>query len=59
MRILSYNKPVLVNNPEAICRNAVDRSEGGLLEINIGDFGSDSLLTYIAERFSSNSSFDF
>ncbi|CAA0409337.1 unnamed protein product [Arabidopsis thaliana] len=52
MRILSYNKPVLVNNPEAICRNAVDRSEGGLLEINIGDFGSDSLLTYIAERSS-------
>ncbi|VVB07128.1 unnamed protein product [Arabis nemorensis] len=34
---------------EAICRHAVDRSQGGLLEIRIEGFGSDSLLTYIAD----------
>ncbi|CAA7024595.1 unnamed protein product [Microthlaspi erraticum] len=35
-----------------ICRQVVDRSEGGLVEIKIGNFGYDSLLTYIADRFS-------
>ncbi|KFK33579.1 hypothetical protein AALP_AA5G032200 [Arabis alpina] len=35
-----------------MCHNLVDRSKGGLVEINIGDFGSDSLLTYIAYRSS-------
>ncbi|XP_024010097.1 F-box protein SKIP19 [Eutrema salsugineum] len=38
---------------ESMCRHAIDRSEGGLVEINIGDFGSDSLLTYIADRLKS------
>ncbi|KFK21939.1 hypothetical protein AALP_AAs56901U000700 [Arabis alpina] len=33
-----------------LCRNAVDRSEGGLVDINIGNIGSDSLLDYIADR---------
>ncbi|CAA7047002.1 unnamed protein product [Microthlaspi erraticum] len=37
---------------EAMCCHAVDRSQGGLLEIKIEGFGSDSLLTYIANRSS-------
>ncbi|CDY22112.1 BnaA09g01410D [Brassica napus] len=36
-------------NPEIICRHAVDRSQGGLVEINIWHFGTDSLLNYIAD----------
>ncbi|XP_010440337.1 PREDICTED: putative F-box/LRR-repeat protein 9 [Camelina sativa] len=35
-----------------MCLNAVDLSRGGLLEINIKNFGSDSLLTYVADRSS-------
>ncbi|CAN8246195.1 unnamed protein product [Cochlearia groenlandica] len=35
-----------------VCRRAVDRSEGGLVEINIGEFGTDELLSYIADRSS-------
>lgn len=34
-----------------MCRHAVDRSEGGLVEIRM-NIGSDSLLEYIADRFS-------
>ncbi|KAG7533944.1 hypothetical protein ISN45_Aa08g015330 [Arabidopsis thaliana x Arabidopsis arenosa] len=37
---------------EAMYRYAVDISRGGLLEINFVDIGSDSLLTYIANRSS-------
>ncbi|KAF8112016.1 hypothetical protein N665_0069s0042 [Sinapis alba] len=37
---------------EAMCRRAVDLSQGGLLEININYFGTDSLLAYIADRSS-------
>ncbi|VVB07874.1 unnamed protein product [Arabis nemorensis] len=37
---------------EAICRHAVDRSEGGLVEIMLTNFVTDSLLTYIADRSS-------
>ncbi|CAH8278994.1 unnamed protein product [Arabidopsis lyrata] len=37
---------------DAMCRHAVDLSRGGLLEIYIEFFGSDSLLTYIADRSS-------
>lgn len=37
---------------EAMCRRAVDLSQGGLLEIKIEYFGSDSLLAYIANRSS-------
>ncbi|VVB07871.1 unnamed protein product [Arabis nemorensis] len=33
-----------------MCRQAVDRSEGGLVEIKIGNFGGDSLVSYIADR---------
>ena len=38
-------------NPEIMCRHAVDRSQGGLVEINIWYFGTDSLLNYVADRF--------
>ncbi|XP_048595229.1 F-box protein SKIP19-like [Brassica napus] len=37
-------------NLEIMCRHAVDRSQGGLLEIDISCFGTDSLLNYIADR---------
>ncbi|XP_048625557.1 F-box protein SKIP19-like [Brassica napus] len=37
-------------NREIMWRHAVDRSQGGLLEIDISCFGSDSLLNYIADR---------
>ncbi|XP_048633521.1 putative F-box/LRR-repeat protein 23 [Brassica napus] len=37
---------------EAMCRRAVDLSQGGLLEINIEYVGTDSLLAYIADRSS-------
>ncbi|EOA34646.1 hypothetical protein CARUB_v10022210mg [Capsella rubella] len=33
-----------------LCRHAVDRSQGGLLEINFGAFATDELITYVAER---------
>ncbi|CAG7859769.1 unnamed protein product, partial [Brassica rapa] len=39
-------------NLEFMCRHAVDRSQGGLVEINIWHFGTDSLLNYIADRSS-------
>uniref|UniRef100_A0A1J3IE12 Putative F-box protein n=1 Tax=Noccaea caerulescens TaxID=107243 RepID=A0A1J3IE12_NOCCA len=36
---------------DCLCRQAVDRSEGGLFELDISDFvGDDSLLAYIADR---------
>ncbi|CAH8361081.1 unnamed protein product [Eruca vesicaria subsp. sativa] len=37
---------------KAMCCHAVDRSEGGLVEIDILYFGTDSLLNYIADRSS-------
>ncbi|CAH8273268.1 unnamed protein product [Arabidopsis lyrata] len=39
------------------CRDAVDLSQGGLLEIKIDRFVSDSLLSYIADRSSNLKSF--
>ncbi|CAG7859810.1 unnamed protein product, partial [Brassica rapa] len=39
-------------NLEIMCRHAVDLSQGGLLEIDISCFGTDSLLNYIADRSS-------
>ncbi|KAF3561878.1 hypothetical protein DY000_02010977 [Brassica cretica] len=39
-------------NLETMCRHAVDRSQGGLVEIDIWHFGTDSLLSYIADRSS-------
>ncbi|EOA18453.1 hypothetical protein CARUB_v10006997mg [Capsella rubella] len=42
---------------EKMCRNAVDRSKGGLVEIRIGNFGNDELLNYIADRSSNLRSF--
>ncbi|VYS61748.1 unnamed protein product [Arabidopsis thaliana] len=35
---------------ESMCRHIVDLSQGGLLEINIEHFVSDSLLSYIVDR---------
>ncbi|KAF8116455.1 hypothetical protein N665_0017s0015 [Sinapis alba] len=40
-------------NLEMMCRHAVDRSQGGLVEIDILHFCTDSLLNYIADRSSS------
>ncbi|KAF8052686.1 hypothetical protein N665_1520s0004 [Sinapis alba] len=37
---------------EIMCRHAVDRSQGGLLDIDIWYFGTDELLNYIADRSS-------
>ncbi|CAH8276926.1 unnamed protein product [Arabidopsis lyrata] len=37
---------------ESMCRHAVDRSQGGLVEIDIWHFGTDDLLNYIADRSS-------
>ncbi|CAA7024593.1 unnamed protein product [Microthlaspi erraticum] len=42
-----------------MCRQAIDRSDGGMVEINIGRFGTDSLLTYIADRSSNLRSLKF
>ncbi|KAF2589876.1 hypothetical protein F2Q70_00042006 [Brassica cretica] len=36
---------------EKLCRHAVDLSQGELVEIDIWHFGSDSLLSYVADRF--------
>ena len=40
----------LVLNLEMMCRHAVDRTQGGLVEIDIWHFGTDSLLSFIADR---------
>ncbi|KAL1219996.1 F-box protein SKIP19 [Cardamine amara subsp. amara] len=37
---------------EIMCRHAVDRSQGGLVEIDIWHFGTDNLLKYIADSSS-------
>ncbi|CAF1924100.1 BnaC05g05260D [Brassica napus] len=37
---------------EKMCRHAVDRSQGGLVEIHPWNFCTNSLLSYIAHRFS-------
>ncbi|XP_073058510.1 F-box protein SKIP19-like [Primulina eburnea] len=37
-------------DPEIICRHAVDRSLGQLLDINVEYFGTDDLLHYISKR---------
>ncbi|XP_051141211.1 putative F-box/LRR-repeat protein 23 [Andrographis paniculata] len=39
-------------NIEIMCREAVDRSQGQLTDINIGYFGTDELILYISERCS-------
>ena len=36
---------------ESMCRHAVDRSHGGLVDINIEYFGTDNLLKYITDRY--------
>ncbi|CAH8385808.1 unnamed protein product [Eruca vesicaria subsp. sativa] len=44
----------LVYDPKYVtmCRHAVERSQGGLVEIDISYFGTDSLLNYIADSSS-------
>ncbi|CAL2252340.1 unnamed protein product [Prunus armeniaca] len=37
-------------NLDAMCRHAVDRSCGGLVDVNIEHFGDDDLLKYITDR---------
>ncbi|EFH50929.1 predicted protein [Arabidopsis lyrata subsp. lyrata] len=49
MRNLIRDRGML--DPLAImCRHAVDRSEGGLVKIHLGNFVNDDLLDYIADR---------
>jgi hypothetical protein len=36
---------------EEMCRHAVDRSCGQLVDINVGNFGTDELLRHIADRY--------
>ncbi|GMN38428.1 hypothetical protein TIFTF001_007669 [Ficus carica] len=51
---LLWRRINVVNDREAavgrLCRHAVDRSCGGLLDINIDYFGTDDLLEYITDR---------
>ncbi|KFK33629.1 hypothetical protein AALP_AA5G038300 [Arabis alpina] len=44
---------------DGMCRHAIDRSQGGLVEINLGKCCSDSLLDYIADRSSNLRSLEF
>ncbi|KAL1188340.1 F-box protein SKIP19 [Cardamine amara subsp. amara] len=37
---------------EIMCRHAIDRSQGGLVEIDVWEFGTDELLNYIADSSS-------
>ncbi|CAH8273265.1 unnamed protein product [Arabidopsis lyrata] len=49
MRSLIRDRGML--DPLAImCRHAVDRSQGGLVKIHLGNFVNDDLLDYIADR---------
>ncbi|KAL0877817.1 hypothetical protein Bca101_027526 [Brassica carinata] len=52
-KINMINSGDLGLNLEIMCRHAVDRSQGGLVEIDIWHFGTDELLNYIAD-WSSN-----
>ncbi|CAG7881694.1 unnamed protein product [Brassica rapa] len=48
-KIVMHNVEDLRYNLDIMCRHAVDRSQGGLVEIEIWDFGTDSLVNYIAD----------
>ncbi|CAE6137783.1 unnamed protein product [Arabidopsis arenosa] len=48
----SGNRDIFKYDLESMCRHAVDRSQGGLLEIDIEYFGTDKLLDYIADSSS-------
>lgn len=39
------------NKLDMMCRHAVDRSSGNLVDINIEYFGTDELLEYITHRY--------
>ncbi|KAL0675288.1 hypothetical protein Bca4012_003269 [Brassica carinata] len=47
-KIVMHNVEDLGYNLDIMYRHAVDRSQGGLVEIEIWDFGTDSLVNYIA-----------
>ncbi|VVB07876.1 unnamed protein product [Arabis nemorensis] len=51
-KINHVNPEYMHDHNEVRLRDAVDRSEGGLVEIRIRNFGTDSILAYIADRFS-------
>ncbi|KAL1188343.1 F-box protein SKIP19 [Cardamine amara subsp. amara] len=51
-KIEMVNLPICDYDYVSMCRHAVDRSQGGLVEIEIWEFGSDYLLNYIADRSS-------
>ncbi|KAL6567269.1 hypothetical protein OROGR_000937 [Orobanche gracilis] len=40
----------IFGDADIMCRRAVDRSQGELIDINIKDFGTDDLLRYISDR---------
>ncbi|KAG2331365.1 hypothetical protein Bca52824_002545 [Brassica carinata] len=51
-KIVMHKVEGLGYNLDIMCRHAVDRSQGGLVEIEIWDFGTDSLINYIADSSS-------
>ncbi|CAN7009154.1 F-box protein SKIP19 [Brassica rapa] len=51
-KIVMHKVEGLGCNLDIMCRHAVDRSQGGLVEIEIWDFGTDSLINYIADSSS-------
>ncbi|KAG2280152.1 hypothetical protein Bca52824_051372 [Brassica carinata] len=52
-KIVMHNLGNLWYDREIMCRHVVDRSQGGLIEIEIWYFCTDSLLNYIADSSSS------
>ncbi|XP_010422434.1 PREDICTED: F-box protein SKIP19-like [Camelina sativa] len=51
-KIDMHNSDDMECDLEIMCRHAVDRSQGGLVEIDLWYFGTDDLLNYIADRSS-------
>ncbi|XP_019090167.1 PREDICTED: F-box protein SKIP19-like [Camelina sativa] len=51
-KIDMHNSEDMECNLEIMCHHAIDRSQGGLVEIDLWYFGTDDLLNYIADRFS-------
>lgn len=46
----NLDEPELAHKYENMLRNAVDRSAGGLIKLDIEGFGSDDLIAYIFQR---------
>ncbi|KAJ9536370.1 hypothetical protein OSB04_un000462 [Centaurea solstitialis] len=47
---MDYSYEYSVDKKLAMCKQAVDRSQGQLIDITIGDFGNYELLQYVADR---------